>query len=306
MDAGSGAMRRVLIVVTVLNCVCSSAAIRAEDEVEVKHGLQYREGAASCVLDLAVPRAASDAPRPAIVVIHGGGWIEGSRSSFSTRQNPPPGNIFDFAKLGFVVATIDYRMSREAVYPAALHDCRCAVRWLRSHRDEFHIDPDRIGAWGNSAGGHLVLMLALTDETVAPEPDGPYSDQSSRVQCAVSDSGPIDLVHQFHHHQVHTVIEMFLGGPPEGERLASYEQASPGSYVAGDAPPLLLIYGADDEQVGVETSDRFVEELRTAGAKDITYLRLGTGKHCPHSLLRVPWVAPAVNEFFVRTLLKRR
>jgi acetyl esterase/lipase len=297
--------RRLNVTFGVVVFLVPAVSSRAADDVEVKYGLQYREGAPSCVLDLAVPRDVSDTPRPAIVVIHGGGWIEGSRSSFSTRENPPPGNIFDFAKLGFVVSTIDYRMSREATYPAALHDCRCAVRWLRAHRDEFHIDPDRIGAWGNSAGGHLALMLAVTDESVAPEPDAPYAEQSSRVQCAVSDSGPIDLVHQFHHHQVHTVIEMFLGGPPEGERLASYKQASPGSYVAGDVPPLLLIYGVDDEQVGVETADRFVGELRTAGANDVSYLRLAREKHCPHSLLRVPWVAPAVDEFFVRTLLKR-
>jgi acetyl esterase/lipase len=203
------------------------------------------------------------------------------------------------------VVTIDYRMSREAVYPAALHDCRCAVRWLRAHHEEFNLDPNRVGAWGNSAGGHLAMMLALTDESVAPEPDAPLAEYAGHVQCAVSDSGPIDLVHQFHHHQVHTVIEMFLGGPPEGDRLANYRQASPSSYVAGSAPPLLLIYGADDEQVGVETADRFVEALRTAGANDVSYLRLATEKHCPHSLLRVPWVAPAVNEFFVRTLSER-
>jgi dipeptidyl aminopeptidase/acylaminoacyl peptidase len=125
------------------------------------------------------------------------------------------------------------------------------------------------------------------------------------VQCAVSDSGPIDLIHQFHHHQVHTVIEKFLGGPPAGPLLDAYKQASPSSYVNGATPPLLLIYGAEDEQVGVETADRFVEELRTVGAKDVSYLRLGTERHCPHSLLRVPWVAPAVNEFFIRTLKRQ-
>jgi len=306
MDARSGLKRRVLKFVVAVIGVSCGAWVRAAEDVEVKSGLQYRERVASCVLDIALPTEGAAAVRPAIVVIHGGGWVEGSRSSFSTRENPPPGNIFDWAKLGFVVATIDYRMSREATYPAALHDCRCAVRWLRAHHQEFKIDPQRIGAWGNSAGGHLALMLALTDDSVAPEPDAPYADQSSRVQCAVSDSGPIDLVHQFQHQQVHTVIEMFLGGPPEGERAALYRQASPGSYAAGDVPPLLLIYGAEDEQVGVETADRFVEELRTAGAKDVSYLRLGRGRHCPHSLLRVPWIVPAVDAFFVRTLMQRR
>lgn len=283
-----------------------AAPVCGADDVVVQYGLQYRDASATCVLDIAAPRAPAAELRPAIVVIHGGGWLEGSRSSFSSRENPPPGNIIDLAKLGFVAASIDYRMSREAVYPAALHDCRCAVRWLRAHADEYHIDPDRIGAWGNSAGGHLALMLAVTDDSVAPEPEALHADEPSRVQCAVSDSGPIDLVHQFHHQQVHTVIEMFLGGPPEGARLASYEQASPGRYVSATTPPLLLIYGADDEQVGVETADRFVDELRAAGAEDVSYLRLATERHCPHSLLRVPWVAPAVDAFFVRALKLRR
>lgn len=203
---------------------------------------------------------------------------------------------------GFVAATIDYRLSSEAVYPAALDDCRCAVRWLRAHSTEFGIDPQRIGAWGNSAGGHLALMLALADEPDRLPDDAPYREQSSRVQAVVSDSGPIDLVHQFHHKQVHMVVERFLGGPPDADRLAAYRSASPSNYTQATSPPLLLIYGAADEQVGVETADRFVCDLRQAGMQDVTYLRLGTAGHCPHSLLRVPWVDTAVSAFWDRTL----
>ncbi len=98
------------------------------------------------------------------------------------------------------------------------------------------------------------------------------------------------------------MIEKFLGGPPEGARLAEYKRASPVSYVSPKLPPLMLIYGEADSQVGVETSDKLVEALRQAGLKDLTYLRLGKVDHCPHSLIRVPWVDPAVNEFFLRTL----
>ena len=101
---------------------------------------------------------------------------------------------------------------------------------------------------------------------------------------------------------MHTVIEKLLGGPPERARLAEYRQASPASYVSPKLPPLMLIYGEVDGQVGVETSDQFVEALQKAGLKDLTYLRLGKVEHCPHSLIRVPWLVPAVNEFFVRTL----
>jgi acetyl esterase/lipase len=277
---------------------------RVPDDISLHYNLRYREGTLkNWTLDLAMPKERGEKPWPAIVIIHGGGWLEGDKSSFSTpRDNRPPGNVIDFARLGFVAATINYRLSGEAPWPAALYDCRCAVRFLRAHAKEYGIDPDRIGAWGNSAGGHLALMLGMAGKDAIPGDDGPYLDESSDVQAVVSDSGPIDLVHQFHHKQVHTAIEKLLGGPPEGARLAEYKRASPGSYVSSKLPPLLLIYGEADAQVGVETSDKFVEALRQAGLNNLTYLRLGKVDHCPHSLIRVPWVDSAVNEFFVRTL----
>src|SRR5262245_37944403 len=145
-------------------------------------------------------------------------------------------------------------------------------------------------------------MLGMAGKDAVPGDDGPYQDESSAVQAVVSDSGPIDLVHQFHHQQVHTVIDKLMGGPPEEVRLTTYKQASPASYVSAKMPQLLLIYGEADSQVGVETSDTFAEALQKAGLKDVSYLRLGKVDHCPHSLIRVPWLVPAVNEFFVRTL----
>jgi dipeptidyl aminopeptidase/acylaminoacyl peptidase len=145
-------------------------------------------------------------------------------------------------------------------------------------------------------------MLGMAGPDAKLEGDGPFQDQSSLVQAVVSDSGPIDLIHQFHHRQVHTVIEKLLGGPPEGALIDSYKIASPSNYVSKNTPPLLLIYGVDDEQVGVETADQFVMQLDRAGAKDVSYLRLAKVGHCPHSLKRVPTVLPVVNEFFLRTL----
>jgi acetyl esterase/lipase len=297
-----------VLALTAALCAKSRAAEADKDQipndVSIQYNVRYREGTIrNWTLDLATPKERGEKPRPAIVVIHGGGWIEGDKSSFSTpRENRPPGNIIDFARLGFVAATINYRLSGEAPWPAALHDCRCAVRFLRAHAKEYGIDPERIGAWGNSAGGHLALMLGMAGKDAVPGDDGPWQDESSAVQAVVSDSGPLDLVHQYHHKQVHTVIEKLLGGPPEGARLADYKQASPVSYVSAKLPPLMLIYGEADNQVGVETSDQFVVALQKAGLKDLTYLRLGKVDHCPHSLIRVPWLVPAVNEFFLRTL----
>ena len=122
------------------------------------------------------------------------------------------------------------------------------------------------------------------------------------MQAVVSDSGPIDLLHQYEHKQISSAIEQFLGGPPMGSRSKAYELASPINHISAQTPPLMLIYGEADSQVGVETADRFVDALRRAGVKDVSYHRLGAADHCPHSLVRVPWLVPAVNEFFVRTL----
>jgi acetyl esterase/lipase len=271
----------------------------AQPAIEVLTNLSYRDGSAACRLDLALPKDRRSA-RPAIVVIHGGGWIEGDKSSFSTADGPMPGSIREFARRGFVAATINYRLSREATYPAGLEDCRLAVRWLRDHAAEYGIDSKRMGAYGNSAGGHLALLLALMPEPKPPA-DEPYRDQPSRVQAAASDSGPVNLLWQHQHNQLRGVIESFLGGPPL-DRTELYRAASPSHYASEEAPPLLLIYGEADGQVGIESVDAFMAALSRDGNKNITYLRLAGVDHCPHSLVRVPFLEPRVQDFFARAL----
>jgi acetyl esterase/lipase len=264
--------------------------------------IPYKIGCKSCLLDLALPSEAHPGPSPVILVIHGGGWIEGDKSSFASDRYGVPGNIVDFARLGFAAATINYRLTAEAPYPAALEDCRAAVRWLREHASAYHLDAKRIGAYGNSAGGHLALLLGLVED---PADRGRPLEQSSRVQAAVSDSGPLDLIDQYRQGALRTVVGRFLGGPPDGERRTLYEQASPSRYVSPKGVPLLLIYGEADGQVDVKTADRFVVALGEAGRHDVTYLRLAHVDHCPHSLQRVAYVADAVDQFFLRTLPPR-
>jgi acetyl esterase/lipase len=292
-------------------CVVGLSKSRADEprlaptDIAIYRELRYREGAIkACTLDLAMPKTVPDKPLPAIVVIHGGGWLEGDKSSFSTTNNPPPGNIMDFATLGFVALTINYRMSGEAPFPAALDDCRCAIRWLRAHAAEYHVDPQRIGAWGNSAGGHLALLLAMMPPPTAVDEAEPYADQSSQVQAAVSDSGPIDLLTQYEHNQLREVIQRFMGGPPEGARRAEYQRASPLSYVSATikTPPLMLIYGDADTQVDVALTDRFVADLGRLGRREVNYIRLANVDHCPHSLIRVPFLQGVVEDFFLRAL----
>lgn len=273
------------------------------DDVTIVQNVQYREGSNACRFDLAFSKEPASRPRPAVVVIHGGGWIEGDKSSFDVRRTP--GNIVDFAAAGFVAASVNYRLSREAPFPAGLYDCQAAVRWLRRHAEDYHIDRDRIGAYGNSAGGHLALLLGLLGPKGGlEEKDAPYSGESSRVQAVASDSGPLELATEHKNGTLKVVIERFMGGPPNGTRLAAYRQASPLDQWGTHVPPLLLIYGETDNQVDVRTADRFVDELSHAGHKEITYFRLANVGHCPHSLVRVPFLRPAVIDFFKRTLGK--
>jgi acetyl esterase/lipase len=283
----------------------SRAAETAPDEaIVIRRDIAYRDGTSkSWRLDLAMRKDLTGKPRPGIVVIHGGGWIEGDKSSFVFSERIAPANIVDFARLGFVAVTVNYRLSAEAPFPAALEDCKCAVRWLRAHAGEYNLDRDHIGAYGNSAGGHLALLLAMAGRDAGLEGDGPYRGESSLVQAAASDSGPVDLIAQHRNSQISAVVGRFLGGTPEGERATAYRKASPLGYVRADTPPLLLIYGASDLQVPVTTADEFVFALGKAGAADVTYYRLAYVDHCPHSLVAIPELAAVVDGFFLRTLM---
>src|SRR5262249_24172530 len=150
----------------------------------ILHDVRYREGASKqWRLDLAFKKNQRGKPRPAIVVIHGGDWVQGDKSSFASRKYGVPGNIEDFARLGFVAATINYRLPAEAPFPAALEDCKAAVRWLRAHAREYNLDPMHIGAYGNSAGGHLALLLGMVGKDAKLERDGPHQGESSGVQA---------------------------------------------------------------------------------------------------------------------------
>ena len=276
------------------------------ENIALERDLRYREGkSAAWKLDLAYPRDPGTKQRPAVIVIHGGGWIEGDKSSFASLEYWAPGNIIDFAKLGFVATTINYRLSGEAPFPAALEDCKCAVRWLRAHAKDYHIDAERIGARGNSAGGHLALLLGLTNKSDGLEGDGPYQDQSSAVQAVISDSGPVDLdFRKPGNNGLARVISQFLAGPSEtlNDRI---RKASPANFATRTVPPLLLIYGTADTQVTIGPVDEFVVALQKSGLQDLSYIRLGLIGHCPYSLVKIERLYPIVEEFFIRTLMRR-
>ena len=239
------------------------------------HDLAYvKDGDPNQRLDLVVPAAPGDgnAPVPLIVWIHGGGWEQGSY-----HQNPARA----MAARGYAVASIGYRLSSQAKYPAQLEDCKAAVRWLRAHAAEYGIDPARIGVWGASAGGHLAALLGTTAKEKRFDV-GENLDRSSAVRCVIDSFGPADFFHwgdpplPASYDTPNTALAHLLGG-----RLADHEElarlASPVTFVDKDAAPFLIMHGEKDPVVPPQQSVVLDAALRKAGVESTLVIVPGAG-----------------------------
>lgn len=198
-------------------------------------------------------------PQPAIVMIHGGGWYTGDKGGVQTARM-----LRAFADAGFTALSINYRLSDEAPFPAAVEDCKRAIRWVRAHARDYGVDPGRIGVIGGSAGGHLSAMLAVTRPDDGLEGPG-YEDQSSAVQAAVPVCPPCDLrVHLSERlkEEADPAVARFLGAG--GAALAG--RASPISYAHPGAAPMLLVHGTADARVVPAQSEAMAAALAAAGA----------------------------------------
>lgn len=262
------------------NEVVSDEAVRnqAPEGVKLDLNIVYREGHERWKLDLAMPAVKSEEPRPAIVFIHGGGWRNGDK-----RRGAFLGLALHFAAKGYVTITTNYRLGGEKLH--CIEDVKCAVRWLRAHAEEYNVDPDRIGAYGNSAGAHLVTMLGISHTEERLEGDGPWQDYSSRIQAVAASATPTT---------------------PRLTADVDYpaELIQPMNYITVDSPPFLLFHEISDRTVPVSNSDDFVKAMKQAGAKDITYHRWedGTGHGVFGANKAKTW--PMTEAFFNRTLSK--
>ena len=222
-------------------------------------------------LNLYLPK---DKVRPPLVIfIHGGGWKSGSYKNCGTSW------LTDY---GFAVASISYRLTDKAVFPAQIHDCKAAVRWLRKHAGDYGYNADRIGVAGTSAGGYLSLFLGVTGGIAEYEGTvGGNLKQSSQVQAIVDYYGPSDFVLRSKNHPAKTEkpkspVRGLLGKPASTDlRLA--QQASPAYHVSKDDPPLLIIHGDKDRTVFLEQSKRMAEEYRGADLKVTMEIVAGGG-----------------------------
>ena len=196
--------------------------------------------------------------RPAIVVVHGGGWRKGR-----------PESVRGFGELlgraGFVCLLADYRLTTEACWPAQIEDVKCAIRFLRASADSLRVDPERIGIVGDSAGGHLALMAAVP---CTFEGSGGHAAYSSNVAAVGSMYGPTRIDPERANH-------VALMGEQANEE--DYDRASPITYDLNDFPPCLLIHGVEDEPVPVSNSVDFHDRLNRLGRPVDLHLFSGLG-----------------------------
>jgi acetyl esterase/lipase len=211
-------------------------------------------------LQLDMARPAGEGPYPAIVCIHGGGFRAGTREGYD-------GLIQTLAQRGYVAVTITYRLAPKYQFPAAIYDCKSAVRWLRANAARYHVDPSRIGAMGGSAGGHLALFLGVTGDVKPFEGDGGSAEQSSRVQSVVSYFGPSDFTKSYGHSvDAAEVLPLFLGGNlQQAER--KHIEASPLYWITPSAAPTLCIHGTKDPYVAYDQAIWMVDRLRAASVE---------------------------------------
>jgi acetyl esterase/lipase len=231
-------------------------------EKDVQHGTG---GGEPLLLDIARPEKASKAP--CIVVIHGGGWRGGNFKVHSP-------HILEFAKRGYVSATVQYRLVPKATYPAQIEDVKCAVRYLRANADKYGIDKDRIGAIGFSAGAHLSMLLGTMDKADGLEGEGGHADQSSKVQAVVAYFGPTDLTQQDYPDNVKQMINDLVGGKV-ADKLDVAKSASPVTYVDSGDAPTLIYQGTKDRLVPYTQAVLMAEAMTKAGMPGRVELLLG-------------------------------
>jgi acetyl esterase/lipase len=221
--------------------------------------VQYCTGGhKSLLMDVFVPGGRIQRPTPAVLWLHGGGWERGDKNGSS-------GARF-LASAGFVTASIYYRLSGEAKFPADIEDCKCAIRYLRANARQYGIDPDRIGIAGASSGGHLALLVGTADQKAGLEGSGGWPHVSSRVKAVVSYYGPTDLrtITADFGARAQAAITKLIGATPQ-EDPGGYRRASPITYVSPGDPPILIVHGDSDTLVPFEQSKRMLDAYLRAG-----------------------------------------
>ena len=264
--------------------------------VEMKADVVYASyGPRQMHLDMYLPKD-SNGPFPAVVWVHGGGWQGGDKTRFRRQAAL-------LAAKGFACACIEYRLSGEAKFPAAIHDVKASVRWLRAHAAEYKINRDKIGAAGGSAGGHLVCLLGTTGGVRDLEGNGGNAEYSSAVQAVVGLYPAADLVKTGKRDPQSAAGSLYLFlGKTYAAAPELWAKASPLTYVGKDDPPFLLMHGDQDKLVPYEQSVALADKLKAAGVQTDLFVAPGA----PHGFANQPkWFQDSldrIERFLSRTL----
>jgi len=245
------------------------------DNLEVIHNVEMGRGGDRILhAEICQPKNPSSTPMPAVIFIHGGGWVSGSYKLLPTPF---------LAEKGYFTADIEYRFDSEAKWPAQIEDCKLAVRWLRANAAKYNVDPNRIGVWGHSAGGHLVACLGTMGDQAQFEGGGGYPGVSSKVQAVVDFSGPIDftngsdaILKTLPGTDAKMLVNLF--GKPYSEAPEVWKGASPIAYVQAGDPPFLIAAGDNDPSVSPEQAVRMTTALQKVGVP-VQYISVPKGGH---------------------------
>lgn len=207
-------------------------------------------------MNIARPKT-GDGPFPAVLCIHGGGFRAGKREGYDAL-------CIKLAERGFVAATCTYRLAPKYQFPAAVHDTKAAVRFLRANATKYKLNPSKIGTTGGSAGGHLAQFLAVTPDVPEFEGTGGNADQSSKVACVVNVYGPSDFTKSYGKSvDAHEVLPLWLGGDVK-TAYVRHIRSSPLYWVTPNAAPTLCIHGTEDKYVAHEQAVWMVDKLKAA------------------------------------------
>ena len=270
--------------------VAKTKAAGSSNGVKTYRDVEYAKvGRKSLLLDVYAPAGAAE-PLPLIVWIHGGGWRGGDKKDCPAIR---------MATNGYVVASINYRFTQEAIFPAQIEDCKAAIRFLRGNAKKYSIDPDRVGVWGHSAGGHLAALLGTSGGVKELEGKvGEFPDQSTRVQAVADFSGPADFLlflKKMTPGSTSPLVQL-LGGTGEAARNLGVK-ASPVTYVGKDAPPFLIVHGDKDGLVPITQAESMRDALKKAGADVTLFVVKGAG----HDIIN-PATIKMTGDFFDKHL----
>ena len=248
-------------------------------QISVSHGEGTLTGITYCTIagvevkmDVYVPADSKPRPLPVVVHVHGGGWVGGNRSTGSRFVEMKP-VLLD---RGYLVVSLDYRLAPAHKYPAQIQDVKCAIRHLRGRAAEYGLDPDRIGAWGGSAGGQLVALLGSADAAIGFDGVGEFQGISSEVQAVIAISAITDFTSPDELRDNYSRAFRTWPDPTSPEMI----EASPVTHVSADDPPFFFIVGDEDDLVLPAQSVRMHQRLRDAGVPS-SLLRV---LHAGHSL----------------------